>query len=1422
MYNQGKIMRRLLGRPQNESSSTDGALGPTSFPGHGPLRPNASQNALYQNNKPITCLDRSNDGRFAVLGGRDTFKTVQFDGLSIREGIDIRALIQAYHANRANVSTSMSEQLSIKDVEVSSNLDGEPTIFTACANGKIFQYNMARLGTTGPGGSLDVIQMGEDSRQVNKLAVNPHRNTFLLAGSQDGVVRCFDVKTPCTNRNGQITFRAIQAFKGNSEGIRDIKWSPKDGYVYACATDSGAILKWDIRKAGAPLMRINAHNPQKGTSSISWHPDGDHLISGGFDRKCHVWDLSKTADKKQKPKWTISAPAPVTDITWRPAMWSATAQGRRAAQVAVSYDNGGPGNKYGISSVHIWDLGRPTMPFKEIDMFETSPCALLWHAQDLLWTAGPDGVFAQCDIAFAPKVIDRQPFSNLDFSPRGDVLMMLEERPHPPKPRPIVMATDVAPPPSLSSSPNGQMLSVSRSDSEDDAVGTFLGPRKRAGRKRRPSLRSNPAYSASTTPPGPRIEEPIVSLEQAIDLTGTFRPQQVMAIGHVPTSSKSNVYQYLSSIYLEVLEKELPYTEGGKSMNDRVASIMEQYAQAADTLSQFRLAQTWRILSYAVKLLLTRRAQYHLEVRTARRKSLKSGGLKERSESKTNLTKTEVPHLRLNGESPKRPNSISSLDSRQTLKRSLLSSEVDSESNVPTPLARPLLEEEVVPQHPDSKDEPSPPDVPEGFFSLPPALDDEPPHRPGLRKRLDSAPLSFISHDSQVSSTEGYDFYDLGAVEAALPKAIDMPKKKEPLSLEYVGPQTPNSRQPTMNRHDSDQSFARVFSVSDTSHGRNGFSESYSTEANTDAGPKGGSDKPRTNSTSEEVYESRIRGKEIHGSLENNKPPLPRSVVKRDSSSLDEMFMISQTTAASFESEQSPESSQEPSQEPLHQTPQEATTKAARKLDIARDTSPRQTSNERIAMGRPEEQTSTTITETDFMPWPEDPPFPFPLLSEADGKGSAVLPPLDPYKLLARALEFETKHSALNASAMILLLKPLVPDEVVDQHQAAAVLRQYHQRLMSQQLFIEATLLRNLCVRDWPAGLDVWGDNYTPIYSQAQQRVSAGFVCSQCHKPREIDRSDPSGHWKCERCRAVMAPCAICKHRDGTSSASTPIPVAEALAQFASSAEGDVVLVSTWWYCPGCAHGGHATCIQGWHAPISSSPPRSHSGTSTPGESGGLQDMVLPETYSDGCCPLDGCGHACLPGKWRNESSIAKSEEVSRTVREQTRGTLKTSGTGTEPCSRRASGSLTVPDPYANSGSAPSVVGGVRSDALEVSQSRAVEGVREALALAGIGAYEHGGGGGGGGLSSHHYNHRPYRPGFLSALSSSPGRSTATTNHNSFPPTAEGSLRTATSTSTINTGNATANSNGGGGGGVERERRKSVKFTGVGQERASR
>lgn len=317
---------------------------------------------------------------------------------------------------------------------------------------------------------------------------------------------------------------------------------------------------------------------------------------------------------------------------------------------------------------------------------------------------------------------------------------------------------------------------------------------------------------------------------------------------------------------------------------------------------------------------------------------------------------------------------------------------------------------------------------------------------------------------------------------------------------------------------------------------------------------------------------------------------------------------------------------------------------------------------------------SPHIVESDYLPWPQDPPYPYPLITSP----KAPLPPLEPYKLISRALEFECRTSALNASAMVMLLRPLVPDSVIDIYQATAVLRQQHSRLMKMSLFVEAALLRNLCIKGWPAGLPEWGDNYTSIFAPAQENIKVGLACSSCRKPREIDPRDPDATvWTCERCDARMAPCAVCGHRDPETASYSP-------------SEPDGESLPEWWYCPGCAHGGHASCLAVWHAPSQGS---------------GW------DKFSDGCCPLDGCGHACLPGKYRAEVAASRSEAVAAAA-QSTRSAL-------------------------NSGySTPR--GGVRSDAHDVPQSRAVGMAREMVgsSVGGSGAGAGAGGGVGGIMSS--------------------------------------------------------------------------------------
>ncbi|CAG7559989.1 unnamed protein product [Fusarium equiseti] len=1253
MYNRdSRIMRKLLGKASTETPAGDSSnLSITSAPAStiaASFRPPKSQDAVYKAGVPILALDVSPDRRAAVLAGGHILKTVVLDdpsnfNFNFREGVDLRAVITAQPAGIKG--NQAADQLSIRDVR----WHGGSTIFTACANGKIFAYDITRVGS-GSAEPLEYMQTQEDSRQVNTLDVNPHLKSWLLSGSQDGMARVFDTSAPIQGRGG-ITFRQRFAPLKCIDSVRQVKWSPKVGHEMACCTEGGVVLKWDVRQPARPLLRINAH--EKACASIAWHPDGNHLISAGRDTKLHVWDLSSTADKRQKPKWSVTTPAPIWTIAWRPGLWSATAQNKRVAQIAVSYDDSSS-RRYGTSAVHIWDLARPTMPYKEIERFDSSPAALLWQDQDMLWTVGQDGLFTQSDVAYAPKVIDRQSTSSMAFSPKGDVMMFLDERSHSSnrlRP-PVTHHAEIVPRGPYGSSPNAPMLSISRSDSEEDVVGSFLGPRRR---NRRKAGRSQ----MSTTPPsGSSLADDnkqFLALDQAINVTGLFKTQQTMAFGRLPAVKTTQIYQYLSGLYLETIRQELPYVEDGKPLNKRVDIIMEHYARAAESVSLFRLAQTWRILSYTVGILLDRRAQYHLDTRLGRFHKLK---IEERKGSGLLKPVDLYTGSRTPGdETPRRAPPKSGLNGRSPSTRSLLALGFESTSNVATPLARPA----------DAADKDntqvgkklaavSEPDE----LSLGPGINDRFEDTP--RRRLDSAPISDVSHEtesSQISSTEGYDFYDA----EVLLKAVEVPpKKKEPLSLGPASPQVQG-----VTRHDSDESFAQMFSTSDAT-------KQPPTSVSKSNGPwlsslaRHASDMEKEN----EEYPSHIRGEEVHLGDTPTDSPKPR-IKEPTTDSPEEVFLISQTTMGTDDSYPSQTSEPVEADSPVKTAPQSLPTKAESPQPqlLAPASHPNRTASPLKDLFPVHKDLRPHVVETDYLPWDDDPLYPFPTVTSGD---SPMVSPLDPYNSITEALHYESRSSALNASAIVLLLKPLVPEFVIDYHQASAVLRQHHSRLMSMGLFIEASLLRNLCVQGWPEGLPQWGENYTAIFTPAQQNGKVSFFCSSCKKPRELDpKNGPEGIWTCERCRTSMAPCAICGHREPTQAEFTPIEVSTAMASSGS-------YLSEWWYCPGCAHGGHASCLQAWHAPID-----------TP-------DTSASATFSDGCCPLDGCGHACLPGRYRGETTTARADEIGRATVEKTRAR-----------DDRATSSSRRSSPR------PGTDRSVKSDGNDIPQSRAVGMARDAL-----------------------------------------------------------------------------------------------------------
>jgi WD40 repeat protein len=1163
------IMRKLLRQPAVPANGAIETEGPQ-------VRPSASQNTTYSTRGAIACLDRSPDGQRAVIAGQKVFKILKVDGSIITEDVDLRAIITSY-APSHDVSTATTSQLNIKAVTWSHS-DLDTKIITACENGRITLYDLNRVGE-----GLEFARIEEHERQVHKLAINPFRCNWLLSASHDGTVKIFDLKAPIQSRSGW-TIRTWHNMKCNADAVRDVEWSPTDGMEFACSTDAGIVQKWDIRKTTAPILRITAH--QTACFSIAWHPDGDHLVSGGVDQHCHVWDMSKKAQNRQKPRYTINTPAPVSNVSWRPACWSATAQGKRAAQIAVAYGDSSA-TRSQSSVVHIWDLARPALPFKEIEQWDTAPTGLMWNSRDLLWSVDKDGHFTQTDVAFVPKLIDRRSVSTFKFSPTGTVFLALEPRQTPRRSRPSMSSPEMSP--GYQPSSTKPTFSASRSDSEEDVVGSFLGTRQR---KRR-NHTSQPAQSLSTTPPSltGMADSNVMSLDDAVKVTGIYKSRQTVGIMRAPSAALPEFYEFYADTYLERLAKDA--ISRIHPLDERIKLATEYFAIRAASQGCFRLAQTWKTLGLQMTVVLQRRAEHHRQLRLAASKSKPREDLQKQLVTFRNRgeeTPRKMPRAQSPFESPPQPTP-----------RSLLTDDIESTSNVATPLVRPVRDSIVD----ETREAMHTPLVEDDTFNLPgPAHSPSPAPVP--------IPGSSRSSDRTTSSVEGYDFYGMESFSPAIDFVA--PVRKPPLRLDYTE-QDGTTQRMQPQRHDSGESF-QMFSTSGDSQVGNFMSSSGSDQSK---GPS---------------YSLRDRV----SSWENNLPS------QEHRTSIDSGVPTQSDTSNEHITPHSNEASALPIPNgPLHMPALPPI------LRVQGASIPTQVEDERaheIAEEVPQtpstpgfDSNDPNIIETDFFPWPNDPEF--------------MLPAIDPTTLVPREIDFQTKTGAAgppNASAMVLLFRPLLPPEAIDDLQASAVLKTYHARLNSFQLFTQAALLRNLCVPDYPG-----------VFASAQQRVTVGFFCTDCGKPLENDPLIPGSEWKCLRCKKNMDPCAVCRMRE---------PPEELL---------DPKCPKTWLWCCGCGHGGHTSCISAWHEDVG-------------------------EVNSGGQCPLEGCLHACYPGKWRDqleaEAQLKKQRELEAAIKENTiRGRVGGHDSG--------SGRVDRGPP-------------VRRDQREVAQSRAVEGVRMALGVAGL------------------------------------------------------------------------------------------------------
>ncbi|KAK7528339.1 uncharacterized protein IWZ02DRAFT_7239 [Phyllosticta citriasiana] len=739
----------------------------------------SSQDASHKTGLEISAVHINHDRTHAVLAGKEILKTIRITDTKCAEETNLRAAIINYASHHTSAGstapTRHRDTLEIHDVKWSHG-NYSSHIATAAASGKVVLYDLNRTG-------VELAQLHEHHRQVHKLAFNPHQGYLLLSGSRDSTVRLWDLRDM---KKEIMSCPSRDRYSGQSEGIRDVSWSPTDGVEFAFGTENGVIQRWDTRMNRAPKLKLNAHD--KTCYSIDWHPDGKHLASAGADKTVRIWDFS-SEQRRQKPVWTIRTPHPVFHARWRlPFQDQEVFQ---CTHLVTAYDRDHP-------VVHVWDFRRPSLPFRELSLYQTAPTDLLWRTRDLLWTVGREGIFTQSDVRYAPKVVDRRNMSAFALSSTGDLSAFSQRRA---RHRTSGAAYD---------SPQGFTVddkgrkdfsdnSLLRNSADDSVDDSFLSSSLRRHHGRTASNRST--KSISTTPPSSDHAGRMMYLSES--LAGhekySWTPNQAALRGVAPGSINVPLYTYMAQKYKRAAIDDPPTIQGFAELQQ----AFEANAKYAQKAGSHRLASSWRMVGQIVSDAVQQRAEANRRRR-----------LENIPATQPKLPPPPPPVADDTGSKAKTDEqeqllhpAVRTIQGTETVAQNN-----DSSSQLPTPIARPVTQ----PRSSASGDANLLPDPEHGeSLALPPSLVDAPPPQQRGHDQPQSATAAPARRRSVSFQTWSFATNDLED-RAAMIGGYRAPPRT-PLSLELMGPQTPNTR-PDFNRHDSGESFA-MFSTSTDSRG---------------------------------------------------------------------------------------------------------------------------------------------------------------------------------------------------------------------------------------------------------------------------------------------------------------------------------------------------------------------------------------------------------------------------------------------------------------------------------------------------------------------------------------------------------------------------------------------------------------------------
>lgn len=663
---------------------------------------NAKTTVQHRTGISIAAIDINRDATHAVLAGREILKTVRVGDEKATEDINLRTSIQSYasystnrDSARGDTAKRRKDYLPARDVKWSKGAHSSHIVATAAATGRLALYD---INASGP--RIELAWLKDHTSQVNKIDIDPAGGWLLLSASQDGTVKLWDIRDPRPEK-------AKSRFDVRSS-VRHVCWSPKEGndFDFAVSADGGLVQNWDVRSTLAPKVSIHAHD--KGCYSLDWHPDGRHVVSGGFDKYVKTWDF-KNNNRRQKPAFQFRVSQAVRSVSWRPASELYYRGTWQSTHIATTYH-------YDDARVHVWDLTRPHLPWLELCNTARPPTDLLWASADHIWTAGEEGIFSQSDVSTVPKVRDTISPSALEWLPGGDSAMFMEER----FANNLNLNSEIFA--DLSKEKLDGFTDKQKSNDDDDENESShrmsFASSLRSRQNRELSYRSD--TSRASTPPERRH---IQQLDKTVH-GGRILQQndQFGAIGRVPSAPENkDLAAFLASNYAPIATDEERRAAPERILT-RLKEAFLNNAEVSDEAALYRQAQSWRILAAVLIPELETWAKKNQEARrheAERRQSHRKTHRSSASEHPPAFAKVYGKDRNLRVE-PKESNMISNLFKSLKEPGRL---DTDSTSNMTTPLARPLPDSpRRTPRHHQSKGSNSSLSTIDDLPALPPSL----------------------------------------------------------------------------------------------------------------------------------------------------------------------------------------------------------------------------------------------------------------------------------------------------------------------------------------------------------------------------------------------------------------------------------------------------------------------------------------------------------------------------------------------------------------------------------------------------------------------------------------------------------------------------------------------------------------------------